>query len=137
MRKILSASADGVNICAVTAFVLADAAWTEGAMKQRTREPAPRSVVWIVPKATAVGLSVAAGLWLFSATAAAADPYPWCAQYGRDGGRNCGFLTLQQCLDTVSGIGGGCEHNLFYTGPERTQDRKPRKQRDRKQQPKR
>ena len=49
---------------------------------------------------------------------AASDPYPWCAQYGRDGGRNCGFVTLQQCLDTISGIGGGCERNTFYTGPE-------------------
>ena len=47
---------------------------------------------------------------------AAAIEYPWCAQYGgmSDGGRNCGFSTLAQCLATVSGIGGGCERNLFY-----------------------
>ena len=63
---------------------------------------------------------------------AAAIEYPWCAQYGGmdDGGRNCGFSTLEQCMATVSGIGGGCERNLFYTGPagrpaKRT--RKPRK----------
>jgi Protein of unknown function (DUF3551) len=45
--------------------------------------------------------------------------YPWCAQYGgmADGGRNCGFSTLAQCMATVSGIGGGCERNLFYEGP--------------------
>jgi hypothetical protein len=50
---------------------------------------------------------------------AAAIEYPWCAQYGgmSDGGRNCGFSTLAQCLATVSGIGGGCERNLFYEGP--------------------
>jgi hypothetical protein len=50
---------------------------------------------------------------------AAAIEYPWCAQYGGmdDGGRNCGFSTLEQCMATVSGIGGGCERNLFYTGP--------------------
>ena len=49
---------------------------------------------------------------------AAAIEYPWCAQYGgmTDGGRNCGFSTLAQCLATVSGIGGGCERNLFYQG---------------------
>ena len=48
-----------------------------------------------------------------------ADPYQWCAVYsGRDGGaRNCGFHTLEQCRATVSGIGGFCEHNQFYTGP--------------------
>jgi hypothetical protein len=50
---------------------------------------------------------------------AGAIEYPWCAQYGgmSDGGRNCGFSTYAQCMATVSGIGGGCEHNLFYQGP--------------------
>jgi Protein of unknown function (DUF3551) len=50
---------------------------------------------------------------------AAAIEYPWCAQYGDKGGgigRNCGFSTYQQCMDTVRGIGGYCERNLFYTG---------------------
>ena len=50
---------------------------------------------------------------------AAAIEYPWCAQYsgGEDGGgRNCGFSTIEQCMATVSGIGGGCERNLFYNG---------------------
>lgn len=44
------------------------------------------------------------------------DPYPWCANYGGDasGASNCGFLTLEQCRATVSGIGGFCEHNQFY-----------------------
>lgn len=44
----------------------------------------------------------------------------WCAQYGPggDGGRNCGFATFEQCRVTVSGIGGFCEINQFYTGPE-------------------
>ena len=36
------------------------------------------------------------------------DPYPWCAVYGGrgGGGTNCGFLTIEQCRATVSGIGG-------------------------------
>ena len=44
------------------------------------------------------------------------DPYPWCANYGGDasGSSNCGFLTLEQCRATVSGIGGFCDHNQFY-----------------------
>ncbi len=51
-----------------------------------------------------------------------ADPYRWCAQYGRGGGgaTNCGFVTLGQCQATVSGIGGFCVRNQFYTGPDRT-----------------
>jgi len=44
------------------------------------------------------------------------DPYPWCAVYGGDmgGASNCGFLTIEQCRATVSGIGGSCEPNQFY-----------------------
>jgi len=45
------------------------------------------------------------------------DPYPWCAVYGGRngaGGSNCGFRTWQQCMATVSGIGGFCEPNQFY-----------------------
>jgi hypothetical protein len=44
------------------------------------------------------------------------DPYPWCAVYSGDAGgaSNCGFLTIEQCRATVSGIGGSCEPNQFY-----------------------
>src|SRR5262245_1710647 len=44
------------------------------------------------------------------------DPYPWCAVYSDDAGgaSNCGFLTIEQCRATVSGIGGFCEPNQFY-----------------------
>jgi len=51
-----------------------------------------------------------------SAHAAPYDPYPWCAAYGGSwsGTSNCGFKTLQQCMATVSGIGGSCEPNQFY-----------------------
>ena len=39
---------------------------------------------------------------------------PWCADYGgRAGGTNCGFHSFQQCLATVSGIGGSCRRNAF------------------------
>jgi hypothetical protein len=33
----------------------------------------------------------------------------WCAHYsGRAGGTNCGFYTLQQCREAISGVGGVC-----------------------------
>jgi len=49
-------------------------------------------------------------------TYADAQNYPWCAQYsGRGGGaRNCGFTTFDQCMATVSGIGGICVRNTQY-----------------------
>ena len=47
---------------------------------------------------------------------AAANEYPWCAQYGGrgGGGRNCGFVSWEQCMQTVRGMGGFCEPNAFY-----------------------
>jgi hypothetical protein len=52
-------------------------------------------------------------------TRAEAQNYPWCAYYGgkEGGGTNCGFTTFQQCLDTVSGIGGSCNRNTQYVPP--------------------
>lgn len=49
-----------------------------------------------------------------------AQNYPWCANYGSpfgDGGTNCGFTTREQCLATVSGIGGSCDRNTQYVPP--------------------
>src|SRR5262245_53220597 len=47
------------------------------------------------------------------------DPYAWCAEYGggRGGATNCYFLTWQQCMWALSGNGGYCRRNTFYTGP--------------------
>jgi len=53
-------------------------------------------------------------------TAAKAQNYPWCAQYtggGFGGAMNCGFVSFQQCLATVSGIGGFCVRNTLYQPP--------------------
>jgi Protein of unknown function (DUF3551) len=54
-----------------------------------------------------------------SATPArAAIEYPWCAQYGGEGADlNCGFVSVEQCMETVRGAGGFCVPNLFYPGP--------------------
>lgn len=73
-------------------------------------------------RAAILGLALAAGFaGSFMPEPAAADPYRWCAVYvGRGGGAsNCGFVTLAQCRATVSGIGGYCKENAFYTGPKR------------------
>ena len=50
---------------------------------------------------------------------AEAQNYPWCAEYGGtpSGPTNCGFVTFQQCLDTISGIGGFCVRNNMYQPP--------------------
>ena len=48
-------------------------------------------------------------------TGAQAQNYPWCAFY--DTGNqavNCGFVSREQCMTTVSGIGGFCMLNNTY-----------------------
>ncbi|MGH6727830.1 MAG: DUF3551 domain-containing protein [Pseudolabrys sp.] len=56
------------------------------------------------------------------------DPYKWCAQYGgRMNARNCGFVTLEQCREAISGNGGVCEENLFYSGPEEPRVKRTRR----------
>jgi len=52
---------------------------------------------------------------IVSGTSAKAQNYPWCAQYkGLGGATNCGFVSFEQCLATVSGIGGFCMQNNTY-----------------------
>jgi uncharacterized protein DUF3551 len=65
--------------------------------------------------------ALAAASLMLSAPAAKAEiTYPWCAQYGEDGGgRNCGFATIEQCRAALSGNGGYCEQNAMYR-PETT-----------------
>jgi len=52
-----------------------------------------------------------------SSAAQAIDPYPWCAYYGGsdDQATNCYFMTLQQCMDAISGNGGRCDRNPFFS----------------------
>jgi hypothetical protein len=85
------------------------------ALWQRRRRRNPMRLV-------AIALPVLAVLAVLVPGSSHADPYRWCAQYsGRAGGAtNCGFVTLRQCQMTVSGIGGFCVPNQFYTGPDGT-----------------
>ncbi len=47
-----------------------------------------------------------------------AQNYPWCAYYSVKGGAtNCGFTTYDQCMTTLSGMGGFCARNTQYVPP--------------------
>lgn len=67
--------------------------------------------------------AAAAMLLLLPALPAEAREYPWCARYDWTT-RNCGFVSFQQCLATISGIGGRCEPNPFYNPPPRSGKRR-------------
>jgi hypothetical protein len=42
---------------------------------------------------------------------------PWCAIMDNDGTTQCNYSTLQQCLQTLSGIGGRCIENPSGSAP--------------------
>jgi Protein of unknown function (DUF3551) len=69
-----------------------------------------------------IALAALAAAAAFGPSSGKAAEAKWCAHYGPglDGPSNCGFHTFQQCLLTVSGIGGFCEINQFYTGPDQS-----------------
>ena len=45
---------------------------------------------------------------IFTAAPARAQNFPWCAIMDNDGNTQCNYSTFQQCLQTLSGIGGRC-----------------------------
>jgi hypothetical protein len=47
----------------------------------------------------------------FIANPLAAQNFPWCAIIDNDGTTQCNYMTQQQCLQTLSGIGGTCIRN--------------------------
>jgi uncharacterized protein DUF3551 len=55
---------------------------------------------------------LAATLSLTQEAGAQGRYYPWCARYS---GYSivCGFDTFQQCLATISGVGGFCQQNVM------------------------
>lgn len=78
-----------------------------------------------------IGIMLVGVAALAFAAPASAREYPWCAQYGvwGESGTNCGFDTLQQCRDTIFGVGGSCRPNPFYYDkPPRAEVRKKRRQ---------
>jgi Protein of unknown function (DUF3551) len=76
-----------------------------------------------------LALAASTALLVHAPSPARAIEYPWCAVLGgtMDGARNCGFVSFQQCLGYIQGLGGFCEQNQFYTAPKRQSDGKPRK----------
>jgi Protein of unknown function (DUF3551) len=54
-------------------------------------------------------------------TASAQSPtsYPWCAKYptGQVGAMSCYYTSYQQCMTTLSGIGGYCFESPYYHAP--------------------
>jgi hypothetical protein len=65
-------------------------------------------MVWFHKTLFAAGFAALASVGFAADPATAADPYKWCA-VETSGGTNCGFVTIEQCRATISGVGGSCE----------------------------
>lgn len=61
-------------------------------------------------------LAVGAG----GASAQSPYSYPWCAYYAPAGSglTSCYFASYEQCMASVSGVGGFCGQNPAYRGPD-------------------
>lgn len=76
------------------------------------RGPVAARALLLAGLAVTAGLDVAAAAGPRSQPTPAAPVWPWCAEYDMEGAVvNCGFATREQCLATVSGVGGGCRPN--------------------------
>jgi Protein of unknown function (DUF3551) len=66
-------------------------------------------------------LTASALLMVFNVTPGEARPYPYCARTRATGGNpDCMYVTLQQCMAYINGLGGDCIQNpavLFGQGP--------------------
>jgi hypothetical protein len=47
-----------------------------------------------------------------------AQSLPWCAIMNNDGTTQCNYYTQQQCLQTISGVGGECIPNPAGNAPD-------------------
>ena len=65
-------------------------------------------------------LGIAAAVGCFD-TRAEAQNYPWCEYLGGGmgggGGRNCGFISFDQCMESARGNGNDCRQNPMYEPP--------------------
>jgi Protein of unknown function (DUF3551) len=60
-------------------------------------------------------LTVCLAIAVLAAPAHAQTNYPWCSNFADGfGGTNCGFVSYEQCMQTVRGSGGFCNKNDMY-----------------------
>jgi len=70
-------------------------------------------------RATMIPLLVVAAVLGSSPVAHAQTPYdyPWCAIYtNKSGAQACYYSSYEQCMATMSGIGGYCVLSPYYRG---------------------
>lgn len=69
---------------------------------------------------TILAMLTLAGVTLVKPDSASAAPYwPWCLQsFNQDATHSCAFSSWEQCMATLSGIGGYCHVNPYGPPPQ-------------------
>jgi hypothetical protein len=63
-------------------------------------------------------LTVATAMLIECQAVSAAPYWPWCAQfYNRGTTRSCAYISREQCMESLGGIGGYCYANLSPPPP--------------------
>jgi hypothetical protein len=70
----------------------------------------------VMRKSFAIAVIFSPALLLIADTTYAQNP-PWCAIMDNDGNTQCNFYSQEQCLQTISGIGGECIRNPAGNAP--------------------
>lgn len=71
------------------------------------------------------GAALSAALLADVRQSVAREWYPWCAQYADQSNiTQCLFSTFEQCLATVSGVGGSCVQNWYPPPAARARERR-------------
>ena len=74
-------------------------------------------VVCNIVMRSVITFSVVAAI-AFAGSPVQAQNLPWCITMDNDGTTQCNFYTQQQCLQTLSGIGGVCSLNPAGSAPQ-------------------
>ena len=72
-------------------------------------------VIKTIAFATIAAAAVAAAIFWCTAEPAEAKNYEYCRMEPVTNARQCGFDTMEQCLAMISGRGGSCVRDPFYT----------------------
>jgi hypothetical protein len=78
----------------------------------------------MLEKMTLAAPMLAAALLIQRCPAGAAPGFHWCSQFDRPSPEHgCSFRSWEQCMETMSGVGGYCYVNPFRPPPARPQKR--------------
>jgi hypothetical protein len=67
------------------------------------------------PRLITAALALASVVTIAPSVVDAAPYWPWCSRYyhPRGGSISCAFVSWEQCMDTVRGVGGYCYRNPY------------------------